>query len=127
MAYITNIERETLDNENFRKVLYTAKHSQLVVMSILPGEEIGEETHHLDQFLRIEAGEAKVILDGEESIIGADEAVVVPAGTRHNFINISETEKLKLYSIYSPPEHKDGTIHVTKADALADKHDHFEE
>lgn len=127
MAHITNIEKATLENENFRTVLYTAKHSQLVVMSILPGEEIGEETHHLDQFLRIESGEAKVILDGVESIIHTDDAVVVPAGTKHNFINISATEKLKLYSIYSPPEHKDGTVHVTRADAIADKHDHFEE
>jgi len=125
-GYIVNIEKETLENEFFRKVLFTAPNSQLVVMSLKPGEDIGKETHHLDQFIRIEAGKAKVILDGEESEVREDFAFIIPAGTEHNVINESETEDLKLYSIYSPPEHKDGVIHKTKADAMADEHDHYE-
>ena len=126
-GYVVDIEKETLENENFRKVLFTAHHSQLVVMNLLPKEEIGEEVHHLDQFLRIEEGEGLAVLDGEEFKVSADWAVVVPAGTRHNFINTSEDKPMKLYTIYSPAEHKDGTIHVTKADAKADEHDHFDE
>jgi mannose-6-phosphate isomerase-like protein (cupin superfamily) len=115
-GYVTNIEKATKDNGNFRKVLYTAKNSQLVVMSLNPGEEIGEEVHGLDQFLRIEQGTGKAVLDGVEHDIAAEWAVVVPAGTRHNIINTSQ-EEMKLYTIYSPPEHKDGTVHATKADA----------
>ncbi len=125
-GYIIDIEKETLENENFRKVLYTAPHSQLVVMSLLPKEEIGEEVHHLDQFLRIEAGEGLAILDGVEHAIQKDSVVVVPAETRHNIINTSGELPMKLYTIYSPAEHKDGTIHKTKADALADEADHFD-
>lgn len=126
MPYITNIEEQTLKNETFRTVLYTTKLSQLVVMSILPGEEIGMETHETrDQFIRIEAGEAKVILDGEETAVKAEDAIVISAGTEHNVINTSETDKLKLYTIYTPPEHKDGTVHQTKAEADADEHDHY--
>lgn len=121
-GYITNIEEETLNNENFRKVLHTAENSQLVVMSLLPGEEIGSEVHELDQFIRIEQGEALVILDGQESQMKDDWAVVIPAGTLHNVINSSATAKLKLYSIYSPPEHAAGTIHKTKAEADAAEH-----
>ncbi len=121
-GYITNIEEETLNNENFRKVLHTAENSQLVVMSLLPDEEIGSEVHDLDQFIRIEAGEALVILDGDESRVKDDWAVVIPAGTLHNVINRSSTEKLKLYTIYSPPEHPAGTIHNTKAEADAAEH-----
>ncbi|MEK7614251.1 MAG: cupin domain-containing protein [Patescibacteria group bacterium] len=128
MGYVTNIEQESLKNENFRRVLYTAKHSQLVLMSLLPKEEIGEETHgHLDQFLRFEAGVGKVVLNGEERKVRDGDAVVIPAGTRHNVINSSNDTPLKLYTVYSPPEHKDGTIHATKADALADERDHFKE
>ena len=123
-GYVANIERETLDNENFRRVLNTARTSQLVVMSLLPGEEIGMEVHDLDQFIRFEAGTAKVVLDGEEHEVGADWAVVIPAGTNHNVINVSDSEKLKLYTIYSPPEHPAGTVHVTKAEAMAAEHDH---
>ena len=126
MPYVTNIERETRENEYYRKVLYTAKHSQLVLMSLLPGEEIGEEIHHLDQFLRFEAGKGKVVLNGEEHYVEDGDAVVIPEGTRHNVINISDDTKLKLYTIYTPPEHKDGTAHKTKADAAADTHDHYE-
>ncbi len=126
-GFITNIEKATLSNDYFRQVIYTAKHSQLVVMSLLPSEEIGTEVHHLDQFLRIEEGQAKVILDSVETEVADDFAIVIPAGVKHNVINTSTDKKLKLYTIYSPPEHKDGTIHKTKADALADEADHFNE
>ena len=126
-GYVSNIEKETVENENFRKVLYTAKHSQLVVMSLKPGEEIGEEVHHLDQFLRIEEGENGVaILDGAEHSVGKDFAIVVPAGTRHNVVNKSTDKPMKLYTVYSPPEHKDGVVHQTKNDAMMDKDDHFD-
>ena len=121
-GYITNIEKATIENIDYRRVLYTAKNSQLVLMNIRPGEEIGEEVHHLDQFIRVEQGKCKVILDGVEHIMEDDYAVVIPAGTKHNIINIGETE-LKLYSIYSPPEHKDATIHKTKADAAEEHFD----
>lgn len=121
-GYVANIEQATLENTNFRRVLYTGKNSQLVVMSIPPGEEIGEETHHLDQFLRIEQGTGKAILDDVTHDIKDAWAVVVPAGTKHNFINTGDVD-LKLYSIYSPPEHKDGIVHVTKADV---KEEHFD-
>jgi len=126
-GYIANIENETLENENFRKVLYTAHHSQLVVMSLKPLEEIGEEVHHLDQFLRIEEGAGAAILDDVRHEIQKDFVVVVPAGTKHNIINTSADKEMKLYTIYSPAEHKDGTIHKTKADALKDEADHFDE
>jgi mannose-6-phosphate isomerase-like protein (cupin superfamily) len=121
-GYVTNIEIETLENENYRKVLYTAKYSQLVLMTIEPGDEIGLETHELDQFIRIEAGKATVTLDSVEHSIENDWAVVIPAGTEHNVVNTGD-EPLRLYSIYSPPEHKDGTVHATKAD---DKEEHFD-
>ena len=119
---ITNIEKATLENKDYRRVLYTAKNSQLVLMNLQPGEEIGEETHTLDQFIRIEQGQAKVILDGKETEVQDDFAIVIPAGTKHNVINSGDNE-LKLYSIYSPPEHKDGTVHPTKAD---EKEEHFD-
>ena len=118
-GYVTSIEEETLKNEYFRRVLFTAPNSQLVVMSLKPGEEIGEEVHKLDQFIRIEAGEAEVVLDGESHPLADDDAVVIPAGTRHNVINCSADQSLKLYTIYSPPEHPDGTVHKTKAEADA--------
>jgi len=121
-GYIVNIEKETLENDNFRKVLYTAKNSQLVLMSVETGDDIGEETHHLDQFIRIEQGSAKAVLDGVDSDLPKDHAVVIPAGTRHNIINTG-SEPLKLYSVYSPPEHKDGTIHATKAEAVEEHFD----
>lgn len=120
MGYITNIEKDTLENENFRKVLYTAKNSQLVLMSLLPGEEIGEEVHELDQFLRIESGTGQAILDGETEDIEDGSAIVVPQGTKHNIINTGD-EPMKLYTVYSPPNHMDGTIHKTKADAEANE------
>ena len=121
-GYIVNIEKETLENTDYRRVLYTAKNSQLVLMNLQPGEEIGMETHTLDQFIRIEQGSAKAILDGGEHEMKDDFAVVIPAGTQHNIVNTGSGE-LKLYSVYSPPEHKDGTIHPTKAD---EKEEHFD-
>lgn len=121
-GFVTNIEKATLENENYRKVLYTAKNSQLVLMTIQPGDEIGEEIHELDQFIRLEAGKARVTLDGVEHSLEDDWAVVIPAGTKHNVVNVGD-EPVRLYSVYSPPEHKDGTVHATKAD---DKEEHFD-
>lgn len=118
-GYTTNIEKESLENSNFRKVLYTDERLQLVVMSLLPGEDIGEEVHTLDQFIRVESGEAKAILDGEEMLLGDGSVIIVSAGARHNLINTSSTESLKLYTLYAPPNHKDGTIHKTKEEAMA--------
>lgn len=124
-GYVTNIEKDTQENSNFRKVLYTARNSQLVLMSLKPGEDIGEEVHTLDQFFRIEKGEGKAVLDGVESDISDGSAVVVPAGAKHNIINTG-SEEMKLYTIYSPPEHKDKVVHATKEEAVADKEDHFD-
>ena len=119
-GFFANIEKETLQNNNFRKVLFTGAHSQLVVMSLLPREEIGMEVHpNVDQFFRIEAGAAKVIMNGQETQVKADDVFIVPAGTNHNVINTSTTEPLKLYTIYSPPNHPAGTIHKTKMEAEA--------
>ena len=117
--YEANIEEETLENENFREVLFTGEHSQLVLMSLLPGEEIGAETHKVDQFFRIENGEGKAVVDGDEFEVSDGSAVLVPAGLEHNFINTSDAP-LKLYTLYSPPNHIDGRVHPTKSDALAD-------
>lgn len=121
-GYITNIKKATRENTDYRRVLYTTKRSQLVLMSIQPGDDIGLETHDLDQFIRVEQGKARVILNGAEHLVEDDVAVVIPAGTRHNVINIGQTA-LKLYSVYSPPEHKDGTVHATKAD---ETEEHFD-
>ena len=121
-GYVTNIEKETRGNTDYRRVLYTAKNSQLVLMNLQPGEEIGEEVHELDQFIRIETGQAKAVLDGVEHILEDDYAIVIPAGMKHNVINTGDSE-LKLYSIYSPPEHKEGTVHKTKAD---EQEEHFD-
>lgn len=117
MGYIDNIEEKTLNNTNFRQVLFTGKNMQLVVMALKPGEEIGEEIHeNVDQFFRVEQGEAKVVIDGEENILSEDMVAIVPAGARHNVINISSVD-LKLYTIYAPPNHPDGTINRDKAEA----------
>src|SRR3989339_1535349 len=113
-GYITNIEKFSLENENFRQVLYTAKNSQLVVMSLKPGEDVGEEVHQLDQFIRCEAGAGKAVLDDVEYDLNDGFAVVVPSGTKHNIINTSQDKELKIYPLYSPPNHKDGTVHQTK-------------
>ncbi|OGY18491.1 MAG: cupin [Candidatus Chisholmbacteria bacterium RIFCSPLOWO2_01_FULL_50_28] len=125
-GYHDNIEKMTLENSGFRKVVYTAKHSQLVLMSLKPGEEIGEEVHgDGDQFFRFEKGSGKVVIDGTEYTVGDGDAVVVPAGARHNVMNTSATVDLKLYTIYSPPHHRDGVVHPTKAEAEADS-EHFD-
>ena len=118
-GYVVSIEKKTLANDYFRQVLFTGEHAQLVVMCLQPGEEIGNEVHpNVDQFFRIEQGEAEFVFDGKEKHRVKDgDAVVVPAGTYHNVINTSRTAKLKLYTIYSPPNHPNGTVHKTKADA----------
>lgn len=122
--YVSNILKETLENENFRKVLSTNQYSQLVVMTLQPGEDIGMEVHSdVDQFIRIEEGKGKAVLNDQEYEIEDDYAVVIPAGTEHNIVNTSD-EKMRLYTIYSPAEHPDGTIHATKEDAMNDEHDH---
>jgi len=122
-GFITNIEQETKENTDYRRVLYTGSYSQLVVMCLRPGEEIGSEIHSgIDQFIRIEQGTAKVVLNNNEHTLKAEYAVIIPAGVEHNVINVGEDE-LKLYSIYSPAEHKDATIHVTKAD---EQEEHFD-
>ena len=118
VGYVGNIEEITLENSNFRKVLFTGKYCQLVVMCLKPGEEIGEEVHdNVDQFFRVDSGTGKVIMNGEEYVVTDGFAFIVPAGTKHNVINTSQTEDLKLYTIYSPPNHPDGTIHKDKAEA----------
>ena len=124
-GYVTNIEDKTLENDNFREVLFTAPGIQLVLMTIGVGDEIGLETHDdVDQFIRVESGEGKAILDGREHPLEDGSAVVIPRGTRHNIVNVSKSEPLKLYSLYTPPEHPDGTVHRTKAEADAYEHEH---
>lgn len=116
-----NIEELTLENDNFRKVLYTASHSQLVLMSLKPNEDIGLEVHgDNDQFFRFESGRGRVIIDGNEYEVKDGSAIVVPAGAEHNVVNTSGGEALKLYTIYSPAHHKDGVVRATKAEAEAD-------
>jgi mannose-6-phosphate isomerase-like protein (cupin superfamily) len=120
-GFCTNIEKATLENDNFRKVLYTAHHSQLVLMSLAPKEEIGMETHpDNDQFFRFEKGQGKCVIDGNEYDVKDGSAIIVPAGAEHNVVNVSETEDLKLYTVYSPAHHKDGVVRATKAEAEAD-------
>jgi mannose-6-phosphate isomerase-like protein (cupin superfamily) len=120
-GYQANIEKDTLKNTDFRRVLYTGKYSQLVLMSLKPGEEIGEEIHgNIDQFFRFEEGEGVVVIDHVKHVVGDGVAVIVPAGALHNVINTSKRESLKLYTIYSPPEHQDKVVRQTKADALAE-------
>lgn len=119
-GFNANIEKETLENTNFRKVLYTGKNSQLVLMSLKPKEEIGMEIHkENDQFFRFEQGQGKCIIDGNEYSVEDGSAIVVPAGAEHNIINMSETEDLRLYTIYSPAHHKDGIVRATKEEAEA--------
>jgi mannose-6-phosphate isomerase-like protein (cupin superfamily) len=124
-GYHTDIEKKSLENDFFREVLFTGPHSQLVVMSLKPGEDIGQETHAgTDQFIRVEAGSGKAVLDGQEYELEDGSALVIPAGTEHNVINTSSTEPLKLYTLYTPPEHQDGTIHKTKGEADAYEREH---
>lgn len=125
-GFHSNIETDTIENTNFRKVLYTGKNSQLVLMSLVPGEEIGQEVHNEnDQFFRFEAGSGKIVIDGNEYNVSDGSAVVVPAGAEHNVINTSESEALKLYTIYSPAHHKDGIVRATKAEAMQND-EHFD-
>lgn len=124
--FVKNIEKETLDNSNFRKVLYTSQHGQVVVMCLAPKEEIGMEVHeYTDQFFRIDSGEGKVVIGGKESVISDGFAVVVPAGAQHNVVNTSDKKPLKLYTIYMPPHHKDGIMHKTREEAEKDMEDHL--
>lgn len=123
-GYVVNIEEATKENENFRKVLYTGPNSQLVVMTVSAGEDIGEEVHELDQFIRLEEGKGQAILNDEVHEIEDDWAVVIPAGVKHNIVNTGG-EAMKLYTIYSPAEHRDGVVHTTKEEAEADD-EHFD-
>lgn len=124
-GYVGNIEEKTMKNKYFREVLFTAKNMQLVVMSLLPLEDIGMEVHKkVDQFFRIESGEGKVLMNGKSSKVKAGDVFIVPMGTEHNVINISKDKAIKLYTIYTPPNHRDKTIHKTKKDAMADEKDH---
>ena len=117
-GYVTNIESDTLENDDYRRVLFTGENIQLVLMTLQPGEEIGLEVHEEhDQFIRVETGSGRAILNGEKHKLEDGVAVVIPAGTEHNVINTSRNEPLKLYTLYSPPEHPDGTVHKTKAEA----------
>ena len=123
-GFNANIEKETLENSDFRRVLYTSKYSQLVLMSLKPGEEIGMEIHNEnDQFFRLEKGQGKCIIDGNEYDLFDGVAIVVPAGAEHNVINTSDSEDLKLYTIYSPAHHKDGIARETKEEAEANEQD----
>jgi mannose-6-phosphate isomerase-like protein (cupin superfamily) len=123
---VNNIEKETLENNFFRKVILTTTHQQLVVMHLNPLEDIGMETHNtLDQFIKIENGEGKAILNGEEFVFSQGFSITIPAGTKHNIINTSNENPIKLYTVYSPPNHKDGTIHKNRQEALENE-EHYE-
>ncbi|HPU94779.1 MAG TPA: cupin domain-containing protein [Candidatus Gracilibacteria bacterium] len=123
-GFNANIEKDTLENTNFRKVLYTGQHCQLVLMALKPGEDIGAEIHEEnDQFFRFEQGKGKVVIDENEYEVEDGSAIIVPAGAKHNIINVSDTEELKLYTIYSPAHHKDGIVRATKAEAEANEAD----
>ena len=124
-GYREHIEAVTLANETFRTVLYTSHFAQLVVMSIRPGEEIGEEVHDVDQFFRFERGTGRMVIDGTTHDVADGDAVIVPAGARHTIINASASDALKLYTLYCPPHHKDGTVHATQEDAVKDT-EHFD-
>lgn len=121
-GFIADIEDQTEDNRDFRRVVYTGPHMQLVLMSLAPGEELGEEVHETtDQFFRVEEGNGEVVIDGRETRIESDIAIIVPAGARHNVRNTGH-KPLKFYTLYAPPEHPDGTVHRTKADAERAEH-----
>lgn len=125
-GFVDNIDKITEENNNFRKVLYTGRHSQLVVMSLKPKEDIGMEVHNdVDQFFRIEKGNGRAVIDGKKHVLRSGAAVIVPAGAKHNIVNTSKKRPLKLYTIYSPPEHKDKVLKKTKAEAMA-KEEHFD-
>jgi mannose-6-phosphate isomerase-like protein (cupin superfamily) len=121
-GFFGNIEKQTIENTNFRHVLYTSKHCQLVLMSLEPSEEIGSEIHNdNDQFFRFEFGKGKVIIDDNEYIVEDGSAIIVPAGARHNVINLSDSDRLKLYTIYMPPHHKDGIVRTTREEAMSNE------
>ena len=121
VGYVTNIESDTLENDDYRRVLFTGSNMQLVLMTLQPGDEIGLEVHEEhDQFIRIESGTGSAILNGEKHKLEDGVAVVIPAGVEHNVINTSRNEPLRLYTLYAPPEHADGTVHKTKADEPAE-------
>lgn len=121
-GFSTNIEQATLDNTDFRRVVYTSKHSQLVLMNLKPGEDIGLETHpDNDQFFRFESGMGRVVIDDSQYEVKDGSAIIVPAGARHNVVNMSKTDSLMLYTIYSPAHHKDGIVRTTKAEAEANE------
>ena len=125
MGYIDNIEDRTKENSNFRKVLYTGTHMQLVVMSLKPGEDIGVEVHDsVDQFFRVEQGQGKVVMNGQESEVKEEMVFIVPAGVEHNVINTSDLEELKIYTIYAPPNHPQETVHITREDAMLAEEEH---
>jgi len=118
-GFNSNIERDTLENNNFRKVLYSGNHLQLVLMSLKAGEEIGEEIHHdNDQFFRFESGFGKCVVDGNEYKVKDGDVIIIPAGAKHNIINVDSSAELKMYTIYAPPHHKDGIVRATKEDAV---------
>jgi len=123
-GFVQDIEQIAVENNEFRRVLYTARHCQLVVMALRPGEEIGMEVHEVDQFFRVEEGAGEAVIDGVRTAVQSGFAVVVPAGARHNIVNTG-SKALKLYTLYAPPHHKDGTVHHTRAEAEAD-HEHFD-
>lgn len=125
-GFVTNIEHATLENEDFRHVIYTAPHCQLVLMAIPAGGEIGEEVHvEGDQFIRVEEGQGQCVLDGVERDLTDGSVIIIPAGVRHNIRNTSGSDALKLYTLYAPPHHKDGVVHATREDAERD-HEHFD-
>jgi len=121
-GHFAHIEKETLENTDYRRVLYTGEHSQLVLMSLQPGQDIGEEVHDVDQFFRFEQGMGQVFIDNTEYPVNDGDSIIVPAGTKHNVLNVGADE-LKLYTIYSPANHIDGTVHKTKAD---ETEEHFD-
>lgn len=126
-GYVDNIETRTIENQDFRRVLYTGKNLQLVLMTLKPGDEIGEEVHHdRDQFFRIEEGHGEIRIDGTAHVVESDFAAIVPAGARHNVVNTG-TKPLRLYTLYAPPEHRDGVVHKDKAEAeRSHEDDHFD-
>ncbi len=125
--FVTNIEQDSIENKDFRRVLYTTKDMQIVVMSISPGEDVGLEIHkNIDQFFRVEEGEGRVIFNGKEFLVKKGFAFVVPQGTKHNIVNTSLTKDLKIYTVYAPPRHKKDTVHVTRDDAMKDEKDQFD-